>query len=281
MKKILVPIDFSEVSRNALTYAVEMAGHYQAEVMVMHAYLPSLPEPYLVASFQDEFELEQAKLAEKYFNDIRLSLPKDLVANLHIDFRIELGGAIESILKVAEEWKPDMTVLGMRSGNPVSKKLFGSTTVSILQRLDIPVMVIPAGVKFQPVSRVVFASELENEEINTLADISRMLQSWNPEITCVHVGDNSDVEEDLKLRRLKHTIKNSSDLSNVNFVAVNDNDVSEGVLHIAERQRVQMVTMRTHLRGFWGRLIRASHSKDLARKTTLPLLIFPMKEVTA
>ena len=36
MKKILAPTDFSELSREGVRYALEMAGSQQAEVLVYH-----------------------------------------------------------------------------------------------------------------------------------------------------------------------------------------------------------------------------------------------------
>jgi hypothetical protein len=54
MKKILLPIDFSETSDNAFVYAIEMAKIFKAELILLHTFdLPivdsqSLPMNYLV-----------------------------------------------------------------------------------------------------------------------------------------------------------------------------------------------------------------------------------------
>ena len=53
MKKIIVPIDFSDASRNASEYAVRLAKIFNAEVELMHVYkelIPATvgPEPWTV-----------------------------------------------------------------------------------------------------------------------------------------------------------------------------------------------------------------------------------------
>jgi len=38
LKTILVPVDFSDDSRRALEYAVELARQYQAKIHLLHSY---------------------------------------------------------------------------------------------------------------------------------------------------------------------------------------------------------------------------------------------------
>lgn len=277
MKKILVPIDFSEVSKNALTYAVKLAAHTQAKVMAVHAYLPTIPEPYLVAAFQDDILENQEKLAVKYFEDIRQSLPEEVLELIDLQFDIELGGPIETILNMVQTQQPDLVVMGMRSGNPIAKKLLGSTTVAMIQRVNVPVLVIPAEASFQPLSHLTFASDLEEGDLKIIEEVTEMFHSWTPALQCVHVqATQPPIEEQLRVRRLRKACEEHQGISSVEVLTVTNDDVSQGILSLVTKRHSDMIVLRTHLRGFWGRVLHTSVSRDLSRKTMIPLLIFPI-----
>lgn len=277
MKKILVPIDFSEVSKNALTYAVKLAAHTHASVQAVHAYLPTIPEPYLVAAFQDDILENQEKLAIQYFEDIRQTLPPEALDQIDLQFKIVLGGPIETILKMVQAEKPDLVMMGMRSGNPIAKKLLGSTTAAMIQRVDVPVMVIPADADFHSLSHLTFASDLEEGDLDIIELVSEMFHSWAPALQCVHVqAAEPPIEEQLQVRRLRKSCEAHDRISSVEVMTVTNEDVSEGILSLVTRRHSDMIILRTHLRGFWGRLLHTSVSRELSRKTLIPLLIFPI-----
>lgn len=277
MKKILVPIDFSEVSKNALTYAVKLAAHTQAKVVAVHAYLPTIPEPYLVAAFQDDILENQEKLAIKYFEEIRQSLPEEALALIDLHVKIELGGPIETILNMVGTEQPDLVLMGMRSGNPIAKQLLGSTTVAMIQRVNVPVMVIPAEATFTPLSHVTFASDLEEGDLTVIKLVTEMFDSWTPVLQCVHVQTQQPpIEEQLQVRRLRKSCEEQEGISSVEVTTVTNDDVSQGLLTLVTKQHSDLLILRTHLRGFWGRLLHTSISRDLSRKSMIPLLIFPI-----
>lgn len=277
MKKILVPIDFSEVSKNALTYAVRLAAHTNSKVSAVHAYLPNLPEPYLVAAFQDDILENQEKLAIRYFEDIRQALPQEALEQIDLQFEIKLGGPIETIQNMVQSERPDLVLMGMRSGNPIAKKLLGSTTVAMIQRLDVPVMVIPADATFHPLSHITFASDLMEDDLEVIDLVTNMFDSWTPRLECVHVqGATPTIEEQLQARRLRKSCEEQQGLSSVEVVTVTNEDISDGILAMVTKRHSDLIILRTHLRGFWSRLLHTSISRELSRKALIPLLIFPI-----
>lgn len=274
MKKILVPVDFSDVSRNALEYAVRLAAHHQAEVLAIHAWLPTMPEPYLVAAFQEEILENQEALAQRFFDELRDGLPAESLESITFNTQVILGGPVETILRLATEEDPDLVIMGTRSSNPIEKKLLGSTTVAVVQRLSTPVMVIPEEADFQPVDKILFASDLLEGDVETIGVLENTFASWNPEIKCLHVVRDPSIEEDLLIRRLRKRVAATS----AEVVISRNDDIEDGILMQADKGNASLVVMRTHNRGFWGRLLRTSFSRDLARKTWLPLLIYPMQD---
>lgn len=274
MKKILVPVDFSDVSKNALEYAVRLAAHHQAEVLAVHAWLPTMPEPYLVAAFQEEILENQEALASKLFDDLREGLPQESLEAITLNTQVVLGGPVETILRLSTEEDPDLIIMGTRSSNPIEKKILGSTTVAVVQRLSTPVMVIPEEAEFQAIEKILFASDLLEGDVETIQLLEKTFGNWSPNISCLHVVRDPSIEEDLLIRRLRKLVLETS----AEVVISRNHDIEEGILMQADKVSASIVVMRTHNRGFWGRLLHSSYSRDLTRKTWLPLLIYPMQD---
>ncbi len=276
MNKILVPIDFSPAATNALAYALRLAAPNHAEVVALHAYLPAVPEAYLITTIQQGLEDDIQQFAQEAFDRMCEKFEPELLKEVQLSFRLEMGSATDTIRRVAKEWQPDLVVMGMRSGSPLAKKIFGSTTSGVMQRLTSPMMVVPAEVSFRPILHILFASDLQNDDIELAHDLLKFAERWSGKLSCVHVLGEQDFEEDLQFQYLRNQLQ--EELPEVTMSVLSQGDVVDTILHHAELRKADLIVMRTHVRGFWGSWLNASHSKDLARKTPLPLLIYPMVE---
>lgn len=276
MKQLLVPIDFSEVSRDQVRYALHLAAEREASVLVLHAYLPAMPEPYLLAAMQDQLAEEQERLAVRFFEELRQEMPDALLENVSLDFRLEIGAPIETILQVNEQVQPDLLLMGMRRGSAWAKKLFGSTTTGVIQRVDTPVLVLPQGYGFRPPSQVTYASDLEQEDVETLAKLADWVAPWQASLDCVHVREGRYLQESLNQQRLQEQCHRASDcLKGLEIRSLTEQDIEDGLLHYVDREGVDLLALRTHQRGFWAGLMHHSVSRELARKSPIPVLVFP------
>ncbi|MDP5171152.1 MAG: universal stress protein [Bacteroidia bacterium] len=276
MKKILVPIDFSPNSSNALAYAVRLAAHERSELVVLHAYTPFAADPYLVAMYEEDIVAQQETFAKEHFDRMLLALPQELLAHIHVSLLLELGTPVETILHVAQSIQPDLVVMGMRSGSSIAKKIFGSTTSGVIQRLETPMMVVPDGVAYQIPLEIGFATDLMEGDEKILDEINQFGSDWRARITCIHVFDGIDAEKSMRLHRLKKYCSDREDLRRVEVISISNQEVVDGILNLVENHEINLLVMRTHHRGFWASWLHASVTKDVARKTTVPLLVFPM-----
>ena len=114
MKKIIVPVDFSEHSEYALKTAAKLAKKHDAEVLALHMLEMSTE----ALSVSDELLGQKAvffmKLAEKKFNDF---LDKDYLEGVKITPIIKHLKVFSEVNDVAKQHDADIIVMGSHGAN--------------------------------------------------------------------------------------------------------------------------------------------------------------------
>ena len=137
LKKILVPVDGSECSVRAASYATELARLMNCEILLIHCHksFPAiLGEPY----YQNAIN----KILKKS-NEL-LAPYKQILRDAGVAFidRILEGPAAQAICEVADIEKIDLIVMGCRGRNDLEGLLLGSCTHRVLKTAPCPVLVI-------------------------------------------------------------------------------------------------------------------------------------------
>lgn len=199
MKTILVPIDFSASSRNSFCYALELASRSNAEVILFNVFFPVMSPPATYEAADVIVALEEGKVKElELFSDAsrkgicdETRLQAAATAATDVSEKIaaldkvkvrcvaKMGGSYEKILEAITQYQVDLVVMGMQTGEAVSQAILGSTTISVMQESQVPVLAIPQGVTFRSFKSVVFAINLRKlpatADLHLLRDFVKML----------------------------------------------------------------------------------------------------------
>ncbi len=139
-KRILVPLDGSEVAEAVLPHAVELAKMSGAELFLL-----SVPtDPAAAFAFGDpglasEFVDAQESITQKYLKSIK----KDLEAKgAKVSTLIRDGAVAPVIIAVSEEINADMITMATHARSGVAHLFLGSVAEKILRTSKLPVMLV-------------------------------------------------------------------------------------------------------------------------------------------
>lgn len=138
---ILVPIDFSNLSRGALNKARQIAQQFGSKLQLIYAVAPIIqPVEYAIVPPEME-EVNQRLLAEQ---KKRLDLLRREVASGGVDCRAEvrLGSAWRVIVDYAKRTKSDLIVISTHGYTGPKHLLMGSTTERVVQHAPCSVLVV-------------------------------------------------------------------------------------------------------------------------------------------
>ena len=140
IRRILVPIDFTETSERALDYAVELARKLGAEITVMHAYeLPiyGFPDGALVASVDVATRISQASQ-----EGLQAAVEKRRNCGVEMRAILRDGPPADEIATVADEIGADLVVLGTHGRRGLRRAIMGSVAEEVIRACQCPVLTI-------------------------------------------------------------------------------------------------------------------------------------------
>ena len=139
IQKILVPLDFSPPSVEALNYAVSMAKQFHAAVHLVHVYPPDEASS---ASGAGHLLLQSAEAIERLNEELtgihRKHVPPFRPENCHI----RAGRPYEQIINLAREINADLIALSTRGHSGLKHLLLGSTAERVVRGAPCPVLVV-------------------------------------------------------------------------------------------------------------------------------------------
>lgn len=141
-KKILVPVDGSRHSLNAVCMAARIAKVHGSELRLVHVVDELLLGQ--LARFSDKkresIREELRNTARAFLDDMRCEASRELAATCEV--LIREGVPHEIILEEATNWGADLIVMGKVGQRGVSHILLGSVAERVIEFSDVPVMVV-------------------------------------------------------------------------------------------------------------------------------------------
>jgi len=135
--KILAAIDGSPASEKVLAAAVDLATHYQAELIALS--VAEMPE--VVAMVDEVDELRQS--ADDYFRQIgEAAVEYARSRGLKLRNVVVRGHAANEIIRYAEAEGVNLIVLGRQGHSRVARFFLGSTTDRVSEHCHCTVMIV-------------------------------------------------------------------------------------------------------------------------------------------
>jgi len=140
--EILVPMDFSPCSVNALRVAVGMAAP-EGDLTLLHVIDEEFVEQVVAAGMGSTEDLRNRlkEMADSNFNSVLEGLE---AGEVNIERMIVVGIPFVEILKIARDLDLPLIVMGIRGQSmPAEEILFGSTAEKVLRGTRVPVLCVP------------------------------------------------------------------------------------------------------------------------------------------
>jgi universal stress protein A len=143
-KKILVPVDFSDCSASALSYAMQLNEKLGGDVDVLYAYeIPTFVPPHLMVMMGDI----DAPLSDHIEREATVQLAaflkkRGLDSKPNVSARTLLGPPALTILEAVGEDGYDLVVMGTHGRTGLSRMVMGSTAEKVVRGSPVPVLTV-------------------------------------------------------------------------------------------------------------------------------------------
>ena len=274
MKKILVPIDFSEHATDALEVAAKIAKQQNASITVLH--MLGLSEAILTKDESQEYEeaMYYMNLAKKRFKDF---LDKPFLKGVKIHEMVQNYKIFGELNNVAREQHIDLIVMGSHGASGFNEFFVGSNTEKVVRTSDIPVLVVKHRRPEFEIKRILFACDFKDESILAYKNVRAFAESFTAKLELIYINtphegfiNNTEIEE----RISKFLFKAGEDDQNVAIYS--DYSVEHGLMNASKKGDFDILAIPTRGRKPLSHFLSGSRSigEDVANHANLPVLTF-------
>ncbi len=162
IKKVLVPIDFSDFSKSALRYAISFAKTYNADIILVYVVEPVIYPP--------DFSMGQIAIPAvntewdtKAKDELDRLAKTEIPSDIKVTTVIKTGKPFVEIIDTATEYNADIIIIATHGHSGVEHILFGSTAEKVVRKAPCPVLTLR-----EPIKGFKFRDEMkkENEGMN-------------------------------------------------------------------------------------------------------------------
>jgi nucleotide-binding universal stress UspA family protein len=271
MKKLLVPTDFSDTSKNAAKFAAQMAADVQnAKLVLIHV-------SDKITGGSDGSPLTEDDDDRRIILTQALGQLKDellAVANVPIEFVMEKGTSlVETLSRYVRHQGIDLVIMGITGATRLEQIFMGSNTLEMAKESACPVLIIPPDAKYRKIKNVVLASDFKDVDTTIpVAPLKTTLDLFKPALHIVNVDSEHYVEltDEYKAERakLETMLKNYAP----EFYFIRQYDFFDAISQFAEDKNIDLIVIVPRERSFLSGLFKTSHTKKLAYHSHIPIV---------
>ena len=140
-EKILVPVDFSEHSQNALANAKEIAKSYQAKIHLLHIIEETIHPAYSLSGKSSIFDIVP-NIKEDCERRLKKMISEKIGEEVKTQIYIVSGQAANEIINFAKNNSMDLIVIATHGLTGLEHLLLGSTTEKVVRMSSCPVFTV-------------------------------------------------------------------------------------------------------------------------------------------
>ena len=302
--RMLVPLDGSELAETVCTYAKELAGRLDIDVVLFHV---SNPASQGVMPMEQAYIEHIAEIVGAQVAEVQKSTGGGKSNPVKVTAELVVGYAAEEIVSYAEKNSIDLILLGSHGRSGVKSWTVGSVAGKVIGATKIPVWLIKAGtqeeISYDKWPRRTLIVPLDGSELaeSVLPHAEALVRQrgteptdvvllrvsepmtiptyYSPDMSGVSLDWGNFIQQDTIRRKQaakEYLAKMEKTLKEKNIMVksvVIDGKVNDEIVDYANKQPFSMIIMATHGRSGLSRLVYGSAAANILHGGSRPMFI--------
>ena len=254
--KIILATDFSDANKTLSEYAIDLLKDKEGTLLLFHAY--ESPEDY------DEAE---AKMSST------VNLLSDF-GNINVKSVLVQGDPETCLLNLIDTEKADLVLMSTR-GRGNKGFLEGSLSKKIMSSSPIPLLSIHEDYQYRDSSEILFVTNFNKSDIDTIKKIFDLLEPFNPNLHIVHcLIDGDPGKASRLLTELESSLNKLNFSKNIRYKLIFSTDPKVALKTYCNENNISLVAFTPREKHFDDLFFKDRVTKNDFYNLHLPLLTF-------
>jgi nucleotide-binding universal stress UspA family protein len=268
MIRILCPTDFSDVADTAIAYAAAVSNKIGAELTLLNVQsIFSLPPKEIIKGKHLATEPIVEKLEAQCYQVMSL-----FKINCVAEVQPWNGLLIDILAKRASDF--DLLIMGTNGADDNYEYFFGSRSYQVARETSIPVLLVPVGCTYKPITTLLYAFNYEQTQLLPLVQLSKWCALLEVNVTVVQVKKHYSREDELFSKEVEQRVINSHDLPNAVFDTIYHDDALDGLNSYLVKNQYDALAICSIQHNFIHNIFHKSLVQTLSSVASCPLFIF-------
>ena len=271
MHTIIVPTDFSDTSKNAARFAVQVAAQVPGAQILLYNMFDKVPVGSDGSPLADEPDARK-KITLTALEHMKAELLTVASATINC-IAEEDSSFLDSLERLARYQKADIIIMGITGATRLEQIFMGSNALNMIDRNVCPVMVVPPDAQFKGIKNVLFATDMQDIEksvpVKPLQDVLRL---FNPMVHVVNVDSEHYVEVKEEYKRERAKLEEILKDFKRDFYFIRMYDFMDAISQFTQDKDIDIIMTVPHRNSFLSSLFKTSHTKKLIYHSSVPLV---------
>lgn len=278
MKKILIPVDFSDLARHAFELGKQLQSELKAELHFVH--IVTLPSHILLTPDgelfdDDEMDITQLQLEHAQAERKLTAWIDDVQAN--VVNKVLYGHVNETLLHYAQKIKADMVLMGTHGAFGMRELLNGSHAEYLAMHADMPILSLK-GEAGKRIEKMVLAADftaIMPKNIDLLLALRKALQA---QLYLLQIQKPGKRKREVEIQERMSAFAEVNGLEDVAYAIFPADDLEEGIVRFAANNNIDLIAIGSMQRTGLNKLINGCISADLVNHVQKPIFTFKLKD---
>jgi len=261
MNKILVPVDFSETSLNALFYAIQLFEPSTVEITVLHTYGKN-SSAFYIKNIDRILEREAQRDMEAFVKKVQKEEP-----GIVLKTKIIKSNAISTIASLGNSGTYDFIVMGTKGASGLREVFIGSVAGGVISKTQAPVLVIPDNYRYQPLDEIIFAvSDIPFSNDSVVEPLRKLAKIHPFKVNVLHVAEG-------KKLYIEELLSSIEDLNPSVSYSFGDGNIKQRLNEYIAKENAGLLCLIRRKKDFFSRILNESVTLKQTFSSAVPLLI--------
>lgn len=278
MKKILIPVDFSDLARHAFELGKQLQSELQAELHFVH--IVTLPSHILLTPDgelfdDDEMDITQLQL-EHAQAERNLKAWIDNVQSNVVN-KVLYGHVNETLLHYAQKIKADMVLMGTHGAFGMRELLNGSHAEYLAMHADMPILSLK-GEAGKRIEKMVLAADFTAVLPTNISLLLALRSALQAQLYLLQIQKPGKRKHEVEIQERMSAFAEANGLEDVAYAIFPAEDLEEGIVRFAANNNIDLIAIGSMQRTGLNKLINGCISADLVNHVQKPIFTFKLKD---
>lgn len=280
MKRVLVPIDFSEASIAALDYGIEISNLLKSDLRIMHVHTGKNYSPKF--DINNSAELRIDGQVEHWMDKLKEECAmRYKVSGGKCDYKIREGNITKEISNQAKYDDTSLIVLGAHGISGFEDKWIGSNAYRLVSNAPCPVLLVRKGMKWKNINRIVMPIDIKKQSRLKVPVVAGVAKLFNAKIYIVGLRDTHFssilVSINAAIKQVQHYIEDKAKLKTESEIITGGN-LPTKLMEYSDSVDADLVAVQVHHDSNPFSDLFRPFANDVINNATKPVLVVPTRE---